>query len=437
MPAYHVVTPEGKVQQASRQEVRALRWLPEQVEIPLRRIAEAARKGLMALCVQVGLAMLQATMENEVTELVGPKGKHRADRQAYRHGHEPGWAIIAGRKVRLERPRVRRKGGGEIHLESYAWAQQEDSLNESVLARLLHGVATRSYAATLEDVGEVEAFGTSKSRVGARFIRQMEAKLREHLSRRLDDLTVVALVVDGVRIDEWTVVVVLGVDTEGRKHVLGLREGATENEAVCRSVLEDVVERGLRYEHGLLVVIDGAKALRAAVRAVFGKHAVVQRCTVHKKRNVLDHLPESEKRWVGRKLTQAYREPDYAEAKAALERLAEQLEEQHPGAAASLREGLEETLTLHRLGIPGLLRTSLSSTNLVESALSFFEAQGHRVKRWRSGQQAERWVGMALLYAESRFRRLRGYRLIPMLQEALRRELGLEEAKTLPALAAG
>ncbi|CAF0705088.1 IS256 family transposase [Candidatus Methylacidithermus pantelleriae] len=400
-------------------------------------IAEAARKGLMVLCVQVGLAVLQATMENEVTGLVGPKGKHRAHRQACRHGYEPGWAVMAGCKVRLERPRVRRKGGGEIRLESYAWAQQEDSLNEAVLARLLHGVATRSYAATLEDVGEVESFGTSKSRVGARFIRQMDAKLREHLSRRLDDLTVVALAVDGARIDEWTIVVVLGVDTEGRKHVLGLREGAMENEAVSRSVLEDVVERGLRYEQGLLVVIDGVKTLRAAVRAAFDKHGVVQRCTVRKKRNVLDHLLESEKRWVGRKLTQAYREPDYAEAKAALERLAEQPEVQHPGAAVSLREGLEETLTLHRLGILGLLHTSPSSTNLVESALSFFEPKGHRVKRWRSGQQAERWVGMALLYAESHFRRLGGYRLIPMLQGAPCRDLGLEKTKPQPALAAG
>ncbi|MEW6045432.1 MAG: transposase [Bacillota bacterium] len=187
MPACHVVTPEGKVCKANRQEVRSLRWLPDKVEIPLRRIAGVAQKGLMALSVQVGLAMLQATMENEVAEGVGPKGKHRADRQAYRHGHERGRAVIGGRKVRLQRPRVHRKGG-EIRLESYAWAQQEDSLNEAVLARMLHGVPTRSYAATLEDVGEVEAFGTSKSRVGQRFIRQMEAQLREHLSRWLDDL---------------------------------------------------------------------------------------------------------------------------------------------------------------------------------------------------------------------------------------------------------
>ncbi|WRP15915.1 IS256 family transposase [Geochorda subterranea] len=379
---------------------------------------------------------MQATM-NEVAQRVGLRGKHQAGRQAYRHGWEPGWVVIGGCKVHVKRPRVRQKASGEVRLESYAWAQQENRLDEAVLARMLHGVATRSYAATLEDVGEVEAFGTSKSRVGQRFIRQMEAKLREHLSRRLDELRLVALRVDGVRIDEWTVVVALGVDSEGRKHVLGLREGATENEATVRSLLEDLVERGLRYDQGLLVVIDGAKALRAAVRAVFGKQAVVQRCTVHKKRNVLDHLPESEKRWVGRKLTQTYREPEYSAAKAALERLADQLEEQHPGAAASLREGLEETLTLHRLGIPGLLRTSLSSTNLAESALSAFEAKGDRVKRWRSGQQAERWAGMALLYAESRFRRLRGHRLVPMLQEALRRELGLERAITEPALVAG
>ena len=251
----------------------------------------------------------------------------------------------------------------------------------------------------------------------------MRAALQERLSQRLDDLDIVVLLVDGIRAGDHMVLVAIGIDKEGRKHVLGLQEGATENEPAGKALLQDLVSRGLRYAQGLLVVIDGSKALRAAVRAVFGK-AVVQRCQVHKKRNVLDHLPESAQDWVGRKLQNAYMEPDYGLAK---QSLADQLEVEYPGAASSLREGLEETLTLQRLGIPGLLRQSLASTNLIESALSMATFKARNVKRWQNGRQALQWIGAGLLEAEQHFHRIRGYRLLGMLQDAIRREVGVSE----------
>ncbi|WP_324715881.1 transposase [Carboxydochorda subterranea] len=307
---------------------------------------------MTGLVLQLAVAALGEMMEAETAERVGPKGQHRRERPAYRHGHAHGWVVVLGRKVRIERPRARSKDGQEVVLDTYLWAQQDDCLTEAVMARLLHGVSTRGYRATLDGVEELPGKGVSRSRISVRFTQAMRQLLEERLAERLEDRPIVVLVVDGVRLGESTVVVVLGIDADGHKRLLGLREGATENEAVVKGLLQDLVERDLRYDQGLLVVMDGAKALRAAVRAVFGQQALVQRCQVHKKTNVLDHLPESAQAWVARKLGQAYREPDYAVAKAALERLADQLEMEHPGAADSLREGLDETLTLHRLGIP-------------------------------------------------------------------------------------
>lgn len=437
MPSYHVVSPNGKVQKVDRRKARKAPFLPESIQLPLRRVGEQVKGGLTGLVLQLAVAALGEMMEAELTERVGPKGRHRRERPAYRHGPAKGWVVVLGRKVSVQRPRARSKDRQEVVLDTYLWAQQDDSLTEAVVARLLHGVSTRGYRETLDGADVLPGKGVSRSRISARFTQTMGRLLDERLTQRLDQGAIVALVVDGVRVGDSSVVVALGIDADGRKRLLGLREGATENEAVVKALLQDLVERGLRYDEGLLVVMDGAKALRAAVRAVFGKQALVQRCQVHKKANVLDHLPESAKAWVARKLDQAYGEPDYSVAREALERLADRLEVEHPGAADSLREGLDETLTLHRLGIPGLLRLSLASTNTVESALSVVRAKAGRVKRWRSGQQAERWVGIGLLAAESRFRRIRGYRLIPMLQTALRRAVGAEVAMSEPVLATG
>ena len=430
MKSYHIVTQDGKVRKVSGEKVRHLPFLPESIEIPLRQIAQHITQGLHELTMQVGIAVLTAMMEAEVMALVGPKGKHlpSEERTCYRHSYESGWVAMGGQKVHIERPRVRsRNPKGEIQLDTYIWAQQEDSISEAVLARIVNGVSMRGYAETL-DGGSLEGFGTSKSRISERFTRRMRELLQERLSQPLDGLDVAALLVDGIGAGDHTMLVALGVDKEGHKHVLGLQEGATENETAGKALLQDLVSRGLRCDQGLLVVIDGSKALRAAIRAVFGKTAIVQRCQVHKKRNVLDHLPESAQDWVARKLQNAYMEPNYAIAKQSLEALADQLEEEYPGAASSLREGLEETLTLQRLGIPGLLRQSLASTNLIESAFSVVTHKASNVKRWQNGRQALQWVGIGLLEAEQRFHRIRGYKLLGMLQAALRREVGVPEA---------
>jgi transposase-like protein len=273
----------------------------------------------------------------------------------------------------------------------------------------------------------VEAIGTSKSAVSRRLIKGLERALEELLNRSLSGLDLLALMIDGVVVAEHTAVVALGIDGDGHKHVLGLWEGATENAALCRSLLSYLVARGLRYEQGILVVIDGSKALRAAVREVFGNKAVVQRCQVHKKRNVLEHLPKNKQARVKRRLNAAWRENNPTKAKQKLLRLAEELEKDHPGAAASLREGLEETLTVQRLRLPELLQKSLSSTNIVESALDGVRQTGRNVKRWSDGKQVLRWVAAGLLVAESRFHRLAGYRELPLLRVALQREMLLRK----------
>ena len=434
MKLYHTNPQNGEIKRVRRGEIRKLPFLPENIEIPLRRIAQYVAKGLNEFTMQVGIAVVAALMEAEVTNLVGPRGKHLPsdERAYYRHSYESGWVAMMGQKVHIERPRVRSKSPkGEVQLDTYAWAQEEGSISEAMLARILNGVSMRGYAETL-DGESLEGYGTSKSRVSARFIRQMQIALQERLSQPLDGLDIVVLVVDGIRAGDHMILVAIGIDMDGHKHVLGLQEGATENEAAGKALLQDLVSRGLRCDQGLLVVIDGSKALRAAVRAVFGK-AVVQRCQVHKKRNVLDHLPESAKDWVGRKIQNAYMEPNYAIARQSLEALADQLEVEYPGAASSLREGLEETLTLQRLGIPGLLRQSLASTNLIESAFSVAASKAHNVKRWRNGQQALQWVGAGLLEAERKFHRIRGYKLLGMLQAAIRKEVGVSGEIEVPA----
>lgn len=345
--------------------------------------------------------------------------------------------ILGGRKVRIKRPRVRSVDGKEIRLKTYTTFQQENLLEQAVLERVLYGLACRQYRHGLEPVGRViEAVGTSKSAVSRRLIKGLEKALEKVLNRSLTELERLALLIDGVVVAGHTVVVALGINGDGHKHVLGLWEGATENAALCRSLLSDLVARGLRYEQGILVVIDGSKALRAAVRDVLGDKAVVQRCQVHKKRNILEHLPKNKQARVKRRLNAAWRESNPAKAKSKLLCLAEELEKDHPGAAASLREGLEETLTVQHLRLSGLLQKSFFSTNIVESALDGVRQTGRNVKRWSGGKQVLRWVAAGLLVRESRFHRLAGYREPPLLRVALQREmLQRKDGEIAPAYA--
>ncbi|WP_297201731.1 IS256 family transposase [Thermanaeromonas sp.] len=394
--------------------------LPDHVQVSLREIIGKAKEGLLALSVAVGLDVVQSMMEAEVTEIAGPKGKHNPERTSFRHGSEKGSVVLGGRKVAIRRPRVRTIDGREVKLKTYEAFQDERFITETVLEHILYGLSIRHYKHSLEPIGEeLPVHGTSKSTISRRFIYATRKALEELLSRPLGDKRFLVLVIDGVVFAGHTVVAALGITDKGEKEVLGLWEGATENAAVCRSLLTNLVERGLKVEKGILVVIDGSKALRAAVKEVFGNRAVVQRCQVHKKRNVLEHLPKGAQEWVGKKLEQAWSEKDYHKALTELNRLADALEDKYPGAARSLREGLEETLTVTRLGLPETLWKTLRSTNVIETAFDKVRVVTRNVKRWRNGMQVLRWAAAGLLQAEKGFNRIKGYRELPLLATAL------------------
>jgi putative transposase len=404
--------------------------LPEQVTIALRELAGTAKDGLLAFSVGIGLAVLDELFETEVSRLAGPKGKHDPDRRAYRHGHEPRQVTLGGRRVQVNKPRVRSVDEEEIELRTFRTFAKRDLLNEAALGRMLAGLSTRRYSAGLEPVGQVEARATSKSAISHRFIQGTEQKLAELFGRDLSQLDLVAIFIDGVELAEHCVVVALGVDADGRKHPLGLWEGTTENKTVCNALLGNLIERGLHVEQPRLFVIDGGKAIRAAVLSTFGTYAVIHRCREHKRRNVLEHLPQAERMFVSRKLNKAWSEPDAKRAEAQLRALAKHLETKHPGAAASLLEGLEETLTVTRLGLSGSLLDTFKSTNPIESMISIARDVTGNVKRWKNGKMVVRWMAAGLLDAEKRFRRVKGYRDMPMLRVALRRHhQGLESTR--------
>jgi len=404
--------------------------LPEQVTIALRELAGAAKEGLLAFSVGIGLAVLDELFEAEVVRLAGPKGKHATDRRAYRHGHEPRQVTLGGRRVQVNKPRVRSVDEQEIELRTFGTFATRDLLNEAALGRMLAGLSTRRYSAGLEPVGRVEARATAKSAISRRFIQGTEQKLAELFGRDLSQLDLVAMFIDGVEIAEHCVVVALGVDADGRKHPLGLWEGTTENKTVCNALLGNLIERGLSVEQPRLFVIDGGKAIRAAVLSTFGTYAVIHRCREHKRRNVLEHLPQAERTFVSRKLNKAWSEPDARRAEAQLRALAKHLETKHPGAAASLLEGLVETLTVTRLGLSGSLLDTFKSTNPIESMISIARDVTGNVKRWKNGKMVVRWMAAGLLDAEKRFRRVKGCRDMPILRVALRRHhQGLESTR--------
>jgi transposase-like protein len=319
--------------------------------------------------------------------------------------------------VALRRPRVRGVEGREGVLPSFAWASSRDALEEATWEAIASGVATRRYERVQPDLPEgLEGRASSRSAVSRRFAALSQKKLAESLGRPLGELDLWVVMLDGIVFAERTVLVALGIASDGAKHVLGLWEGTTENAAVGRALLRDLVERGLPTDRPLLFVIDGAAALRKALRDTFGDLAVVQRCQLHKIRNVLGHLPEAMRPRIHKALAEAYALPSAKVAKRRLEQLARALEKAHPSAARSLREGLEETLTLQRLGIPeGALRDTLRSTNPIENLNSVIAVFTRNVKRWSGGTMVLRWVGSAVLEAERRFHRVKGHRQMPQL----------------------
>ncbi len=400
--------------------------LPERVQESLGQLVGAAKEGLLALSVGVGLGVLTELMEEEVDEVVGPMGKHNPERTAVRHGHDGGEVTLGGRRVAVQRPRARTADGeAEVDLQTYEHFADRDALSRVVLERMLAGVSTRRYPRTAEPVGsevETKARSTSKSAVSRTFVERTREALGELMSRQLDDVRLAVMMLDGVELKGRTNVVALGVTTEGVKVPLGLWEGSTENATVATSLLSDLVERGLDPEQGILFVIDGAKALRKAIRSVFGE-VPVQRCIRHKERNVLEHLPERDRPVVKSRLRKAWAETDHARALDQLRLLASELERTHPGAVGSLREGMEETLTLTRLGITGRLKRTLHSTNPCESMIEIVRRTQRNVKRWSSGEMGLRWTAAGMLEAERQFRRIIGYTDLAKLAIAIERDL--------------
>ena len=398
--------------------------LPAEVQLALADIALVAREGLLAMSVAAGMAVMQTMFDAEVTAACGPKGRHDADRTASRHGSENGSVVLGGRRVPVTRPRARTTDGHEVPLPTYRLFAAEDQLTAVVMERMLAGLATRRHTAAAEPVGhdvEETASATSRSAVSRRFVAQTKTALAQLLARDLTALDVKVLMIDGEHISDHCCVVALGITADGTKVPVGLWEGSTENKTVATHLLSDLVSRGLDAEDGMLVVIDGAKALSAAVTAVFGANAAIQRCTVHKRRNVAEHLPESERAWVDLKLVRALNNPDAAAGLRDAKALATALERKHPGAAASLREGLPELFTVARLGITGTLAKTLISSNPVESMISIARTTNRNVTRWRDGQMVLRWTAAGMLNAQRSFRRVRGYKQMPQLVAALRR----------------
>jgi transposase-like protein len=412
------------VRLAEREDAAQLPDLPERVRLAMTGVAAAAREGLLAMSVAVGLRVMGELLQAELEAKVGPKGKHDPARTASRHGWAPGSVVLGGRRVPVDRPRARAGDGREVQLDTYTGFAADDLLGEVVMERMLQGLATRRHRAAAEPVGaqvEQRARSTSKSAVSRRFVAQTSKALAELLGRDLTDLHVACLMIDGITIAEHCCVVALAITADGTKLPVGLWLGSTENTTVVTHLLADLVDRGLDASRGLLVVLDGAKALAKAVRKVFGTRALVQRCTIHKRRNVTDHLPETERAGVDARLARAFNHPDPQAGLRSARELARTLQARHPGAAASLREGLEEMFTIRRLGVSQRLARTLTSTNPVESMISIARTTTRNVKRWKDGEMVCRWTAAGMLNAERSFRRVKGCKDMPILVAALAR----------------
>lgn len=400
--------------------------VPATVRVAMDDIAATMREGLLAMAVGAGLSVMQTLMDESVTELCGHKGRHQVDRHAVRHGSEDGSVTLGGRRVPVRRPRVRATdGSGELPVAAYDLFNSTDLLGEMAMARMLAKLSTRRYRVGLEPVGtevEAKARSTSKSAVSRRFIAATETALADLLGRDLSGLDLVALMVDGVHFADHLCVVALGIGVDGTKHPLAVVEGSTENTTTVTDLLVGLRDRGLDVTRPILVVLDGAKALAAAARAVFD-HPIIARCQLHKVRNVKAKLPEKLAATVAAKMHAAYRLSSALEAQAALEDLARQLDKSHPGAAGSLREGLTETLTVMRLGVPPTLARTLRSTNCVESMIEICRDHSSNVKNWRDGQMALRWCAAGMLEATKQFRRVNGHLHLPALRKALDAEV--------------
>jgi putative transposase len=396
--------------------------VPEQVIVSMAEIAGAAKEGLLALAVGTGLQVMAAMFDEDVARLCGPDGKHNPRRDGYRHGAGAGSVTLGGRRLPVSRPRVRAAdGSGELHLPSYDLFSSTEVLGQLALEKMLAGLSSRRYVRGLEPAGQAvedAAASVSKSAVSRRFVAATETALAELMGKRLDDLDLVAFMVDGVHFGEHTCVVALGIGIDGTKHPLAVEEGSTENATLVTDLITGLRDRGLDVTKPVLAVLDGAKALSSAVRKVFDQ-PLIQRCQQHKIANVRDKLPDKLRAVTEKRMRQAYHAESALKAEAELEALARELDKTHPGAASSLREGMAETLTILRLGVPPTLARTLRSTNSIESMIEICREHSKNVKRWRDGTMALRWCAAGMVEAGRQFRRVNGHLHLPKLRAAL------------------
>lgn len=416
---------------AEPEEAANLAGLPLEATVALADLAGAVKEGLLGFCADVGLVVMHQMLDAEMSSRVGPKHAKLPGRTANWHGTTTGPVVLGGREVSVERPRGRTVDGHEVELDSWAAFSSKDLLNQLTVERMLAGVATRRYADVEPSLGaalDARSKATGRSSVSRRWARATQAALGELMARDLSGLDVAVVMIDGLVIVGQCCVVALVICTDGTKVPVGLWLGDTENKTVVTNLLADLVARGLNAEAGLLVVIDGAKALATGVRKVFGDQALIQRCTLHKRRNVGDHLPDELARSVDWRLARAFNHADPAKGLDMARRLAGELRADHPDAAASLLEGLEDMFTVRRLGVSGRLALTLTNTNCIESMISVARTAMGRVKRWKDGSMKKRWVAVGMLEAERSFRRVKGCKEMPTLVAALRREVARRAA---------
>lgn len=398
-----------------------LAGLPLEATVAMADVAAAMREGLLAFSTAAGLVVMQQMLTEELASIVGPKHAKLPHRVGNFHGTTTGQVVLGSQKVTVTRPRGRYVDGREVELATWETFASEDLLRQVVVERMLAGVATRRHVDVTEPVGAVNGKAVSRSAVSRRFKAATEAALGELLARDLSGLDTAVLMIDGLNVADQMITVALIITADGTKVPVGLVLGDTENSVVVTDLLADLVARGLRVEHGILAVLDGSKALRKAVVKVFGERALIQRCTLHKRRNVTGYLPVEARDAIDRRLAIAFAQPDPAKGLKACRDLARQLEARHPDAAASLREGLEEMFTVASLGVTGRLRQSLTNTNCIESMISITRTTTHRVKHWRDGTMKKRWIAAGMLEAERSFRRLKGNADMPTLVAAIAR----------------
>lgn len=404
--------------QASQDKVQLALELPE--------VMKLIGEGLMKLALFAVTKLAEGMMDWEVNQLVGPRHRAQAERACVRWGQQPGYCVVSGQKVPLQRPRVRDTRKREVPLGSYEALQRASLMEEKVWEKVMHGLSMRGYAEVVRELKE--AYGIEKSTVSEHFKQASRQHLQKLETRSLKEHAFCAVFIDGSYFQKQQMIVAVGLNLQGKKMVLGLRQGATENATVVGQLLEDLQRRGLDFSVPRLYVLDGGKALATALGKIAGPCAQIQRCQVHKIRNVVDHLTEEHQSAVRVKLCRAYQTLEYVDAKRALEALLHQLMHLNPSAARSLEEGLEETLTVHRLRVPHKLREKLASTNVIESTFSIVEKICRNVKHWQDGDQRLRWVASSLLYAESRWNRIHHAAELPVLVK----ELELALVKSIP-----